>query len=182
MRNDRAAIVGVALVCVVSGVVFVMGLLAQTRVPSDGRLGAGPREESSRLPSQSYAAVAGTVPSASAYRVTDLEIQDLVVGTGAEAKKGDKLKVLYIGRLMDGTEFDSTKKHGDKPFEFVLGAGYVIKGWDQGLVGMKVGGKRKLTIPPELAYGVRGHPPIIPTSATLQFEVELESKVSANVP
>ena len=102
------------------------------------------------------------------------DMKDLVVGKGAAAKTGDKVSVQYAGKLMDGTEFDSTKKHGGKPFEFVLGTGHVIKGWDQGVVGMKVGGKRKLTIPPELAYGVRGHPPVIPPNSTLQFEIELQ--------
>ena len=101
-----------------------------------------------------------------------LEIEDLVVGKGKEAKSGDKVKVHYVGTLADGKEFDSSKKHG-KPFEFQLGKGNVIKGWDQGVVGMKVGGKRKLTIPPSLAYGARGVPGAIPPNATLTFEVEL---------
>ena len=99
---------------------------------------------------------------------------DLVVGKGREAKNGDTLVVEYTGTLSDGTVFDSTQKHG-KPFSFELGAGRVIKGWDQGLAGMKVGGKRKLTIPPALAYGDKGMPPIIPPASTLVFDVELVS-------
>jgi FKBP-type peptidyl-prolyl cis-trans isomerase len=102
-----------------------------------------------------------------------LEIKDLVVGKGPEAKTGDTVKVNYVGTLADGKEFDSSKKPGGKPFEVELGAGRVIKGWDQGLPGMKVGGKRKLTIPPSLAYGPRGFPGAIPPNATLTFEVEL---------
>lgn len=103
-----------------------------------------------------------------------LEIKDLVVGKGAEAKSGDVVSVRYTGTLTDGREFDSSKKHNDTPFEFPLGAGRVIKGWDQGVAGMKVGGKRKLTIPPHLAYGQFGPPgSIIGPNATLVFEVEL---------
>ena len=101
-----------------------------------------------------------------------LEIKDLVVGKGTEAKAGDSVKVHYVGTLPDGKEFDSSKKHG-QPFDFELGAGRVIKGWDQGVAGMKVGGKRKLTVPPSLGYGARGFPPVIPPNSTLIFEVEL---------
>ena len=101
-----------------------------------------------------------------------LESKDLVPGKGAEAKTGDTVSVHYTGTLLDGKEFDSSKKHG-QPFTFELGAGKVIKGWDQGVVGMKVGGKRKLTIPPSLAYGARGFPPVIPPNSTLNFEIEL---------
>jgi FKBP-type peptidyl-prolyl cis-trans isomerase len=101
-----------------------------------------------------------------------LEIKDLVVGKGAEAKKGDAVTVHYVGTLPDGKEFDASKKHG-KPFDFQLGAGRVIKGWDEGVAGMKVGGKRKLTVPPSLGYGARGFPPVIPPNSTLIFEVEL---------
>ena len=101
-----------------------------------------------------------------------LEMKDLVVGKGQEAKKGDPVKVHYVGTLPDGKEFDSSKKH-NQPFEFELGAGRVIKGWDQGVAGMKVGGKRKLTVPPSLGYGPRGFPPVIPPNSTLIFEVEL---------
>jgi FKBP-type peptidyl-prolyl cis-trans isomerase len=101
-----------------------------------------------------------------------LQITDEVVGKGAEAKDGDTVKVHYTGTLMNGKKFDSSRDRGE-PFEFKIGAGNVIKGWDQGVVGMKVGGKRKLVIPWDLAYGEAGHPPDIPPKAALKFDIEL---------
>jgi FKBP-type peptidyl-prolyl cis-trans isomerase len=98
--------------------------------------------------------------------------QDIVVGTGAEAVSGKTVTVNYTGTLENGTKFDSSYDHG-QPFSFGLGAGQVIKGWDEGLVGMKVGGKRKLVIPPDLAYGSRAVGGMIPANSTLIFEVEL---------
>ena len=98
--------------------------------------------------------------------------EDLVIGTGATAEAGQDVVVHYTGRIADGVRFDSSYARQD-PLDFALGAGDVIKGWDQGLPGMKVGGKRKLTIPPELAYGEHGLAGIIPPHATLVFEVEL---------
>jgi FKBP-type peptidyl-prolyl cis-trans isomerase len=102
-----------------------------------------------------------------------LEIKDLVVGKGAEAKAGDTVKVHYVGTLLNGEEFDASKKHGTEPFTFDLGKGRVIKGWDEGVAGMKVGGKRKLVIPSHLGYGARGAGAKIPPNSTLVFEVEL---------
>jgi FKBP-type peptidyl-prolyl cis-trans isomerase len=102
----------------------------------------------------------------------DLVIEDLRPGTGAEAKPGQTVSVHYVGTLTSGSKFDSSRDRG-KPFDFPLGAGRVIKGWDQGVAGMKVGGLRKLTIPPHLGYGERGFPGAIPPNSTLVFEVEL---------
>jgi FKBP-type peptidyl-prolyl cis-trans isomerase len=106
---------------------------------------------------------------------TKLEIQDLSPGSGREAKTGDTVLVQYTGTLMNGTKFDSSYDHGGDPFKFTIGKGEVIKGWDQGVVGMKVGGKRRLRIPPDLGYGANGSPPAIPPNAGLSFDIELVS-------
>ena len=98
--------------------------------------------------------------------------EDIVVGKGVAAHAGDDILVHYVGWLTDGQQFDSSRARRD-PLDFALGAGDVIKGWDQGIEGMKVGGKRKLTIPAELAYGDQGCGGVIPPQATLVFEVEL---------
>jgi FKBP-type peptidyl-prolyl cis-trans isomerase len=103
-----------------------------------------------------------------------LQIENVKEGTGAEAKTGQTVTVHYTGTLTSGEKFDSSKDRG-KGFTFPLGGGRVIKGWDQGVPGMKVGGVRKLTIPPHLAYGAAGFPPVIPPNSTLVFEVELLS-------
>ena len=102
-----------------------------------------------------------------------LIIEDLVVGEGAEAQDYNKVVVNYTGSLEDGSVFDSSLNPGREPFTFTLGVGSVIKGWDLGVKGMKVGGKRKLTIPPELGYGDQGAGGLIPPGATLIFEVDL---------
>ena len=98
--------------------------------------------------------------------------EEILVGEGDEAAAGQRVSVHYTGWLTDGTKFDSSKDRND-PFEFHLGQGQVIAGWDEGVQGMKVGGSRKLTIPPELGYGARGAGGVIPPNAILVFEVEL---------
>ncbi len=103
---------------------------------------------------------------------SELIIEDLTVGEGAEATAGRRVTVHYTGWLTNGTKFDSSKDRND-PFDFPLGRGHVIRGWDEGVAGMKVGGQRKLTIPPEMGYGARGAGGVIPPNATLVFEVEL---------
>lgn len=141
-------IAAVAVVALIVGGVLVMG-----------------RASSAPTTSPSPTAVAS--PAAAG----KLESTDETVGTGAEAVAGKKVTVNYRGTLADGTEFDSSYKR-NQPFDFTLGAGEVIKGWDEGVAGMKVGGKRKLVIPPDMAYGPNGQGSI-PANATLTFEVEL---------
>ena len=104
----------------------------------------------------------------------DLQIEDLVVGEGAEVKQYDIVNVNYTGSLTNGNVFDSSLNPGRSPFRFTVGAGQVIKGWDEGLIGMKVGGKRKLTIPPNMGYGNRQTGPI-PANSVLIFEIDLLS-------
>jgi FKBP-type peptidyl-prolyl cis-trans isomerase len=139
-------IASVALIALVVGAVLVL------------KGGTGPAKAS---PSPSVSASSGK-----------LESTDEVVGTGAEAKEGSTITVKYTGTLQDGTVFDSTEKQGGQPATFTLAKGSLIDGWVQGIPGMKVGGKRKLVIPPELGYGANGNGSI-PGNATLTFEIEL---------
>lgn len=125
----------------------------------------------SNAPAQAPAKTEPAKP-ATEVKVTELKTEEIKVGTGAEAVAGKTVSVHYTGWLVDGTKFDSSKDRG-QPFSFPLGGGRVIKGWDQGVAGMKVGGTRKLTIPASLGYGDRGAGGIIPPGATLVFEVEL---------
>jgi FKBP-type peptidyl-prolyl cis-trans isomerase len=112
------------------------------------------------------------VTGAATKTASGLEYWDIKVGTGAVAQSGQHVKVDYTGWLTNGKKFDSSVDAG-RPFEFVLGASQVIKGWDEGVAGMKVGGKRQLRIPPDLAYGSKGYPGVIPANSTLIFDVEL---------
>ena len=121
---------------------------------------------------ESTAEPVATISATPMTQVDKLIIQDEKVGPGAEATAGKKVTVNYVGTLLDGTKFDSSYDRGT-PFSFNLGIGEVIQGWDQGVDGMKVGGKRKLTIPSSLGYGAQGVPGAIPGGATLVFEVEL---------
>jgi FKBP-type peptidyl-prolyl cis-trans isomerase FkpA len=126
---------------------------------------AKPADRPAEAPAVSAAASAPAAPEAPMSSTT------LTPGKGAAAKTGDKVRVHYLGTFQDGKKFDASRDHG-KPFDFTLGHGDVIKGWDQGVVGMKLGEKRKLVVPPSLAYGARGRPGIPPNS-TLVFEIEL---------
>ena len=125
--------------------------------------------------SQSSAATISAIQSKvtkPAEDVKELKIDDIKVGEGVEVKSGDTISINYKGTLLDGTEFDSSYKR-NKPFETKIGVGQVIQGWDQGILGLKVGGKRKLTIPSSLGYGAKGSGASIPPNAGLVFEVEL---------
>jgi FKBP-type peptidyl-prolyl cis-trans isomerase len=119
---------------------------------------------------------AQTAANSNAKNTMELKIETTQPGTGEQAvKAGDTVSVQYTGKLTDGTKFDSSYDHGGQPFSFKVGAGQVIKGWDQGLLGAKVGEKRTLTIPPDLGYGATGAGGVIPPNATLIFDVEVVS-------
>jgi FKBP-type peptidyl-prolyl cis-trans isomerase len=135
-----------------------------------GLTACGQEAKSASNGQSSQAASSSSLPSQGAL-TGSLSVVDEAVGTGPEAKRGDKVSVHYTGWLADGRQFDSSV--GGRPFRFTLGAGEVIEGWDRGVAGMKVGGKRKLTIPPDLGYGSEGAGGVIPPNATLVFEVEL---------
>lgn len=112
------------------------------------------------------------LPSGSSYDIQGMKVETLKQGTGQEAKSGNTVTVNYVGTLQDGTKFDSSIDRG-QPFQFTLGQNSVIQGWELGVIGMKVGEKRRLTIPPELAYGSQGAGGVIPPNATLVFEIDL---------
>jgi len=151
--------VGMALLAVA----FATGCAAQPESPATPEPQSQPPAEEQPAPSEAPVGEAD---------VTELKIEDLTPGTGAEAKKGDAVTVHYTGWLTDGTKFDSSVDSG-QPFTFVIGQGDVITGWDEGVAGMKVGGKRKLVIPPQMGYGAQGAGGVIPPNATLVFEIEL---------
>jgi len=135
---------------------------------------AGPKAVAQAAATPTPAAKATAAPAASADQAPlgTLKVTDQVLGSGSEAVAGKRVSVNYEGRLITGRKFDSSYDRG-QPFSFVLGAGQVIPGWEQGILGMKVGGKRELVIPPHLGYGATGAGGVIPPNATLVFDVEL---------
>ena len=135
-----------------------VGVFMRSRSTSSGSAGSGPTP----------------VTGAGTTTASGLQYWDITMGTGTEAAPGQEVKVHYTGWLTDGQKFDSSVDRGE-PFSFHLGAGEVIPGWDQGVAGMKVGGKRQLKIPPTLGYGERGAGGVIPPNATLVFDVQLLS-------
>jgi FKBP-type peptidyl-prolyl cis-trans isomerase len=131
----------------------------------------GSRDRDSRAPASSGGDL--SADTATMIRTgSGLRYHDVIVGQGSEATPGHQVKVHYTGWLLNGKKFDSSRDRGE-PFEFALGGGQVIAGWDEGVAGMRVGGQRKLVIPPDLGYGAGGAPPDIPPGATLVFDVEL---------
>lgn len=167
-RNTKLVVVGLILLLVVVAVFYFLIKPRELKAPTNN--------EGATLEQQS-AAEGGEISSDnnsnSQTAMDQLKIETIKEGTGVAAKAGDTLTVNYVGTLTDGTKFDSSIDR-DEPFIFTLGAGQVIQGWDEGMVGMKVGEKRKLTIPAELGYGNRAIGPI-PANSTLIFEVDLLS-------
>ncbi len=152
--------VGLALVVII--IFFILPGLSPFGSPSSATV-ANSQANTTQTPST-------TMPTEP---VTQLQITDETVGTGATAMAGDSVTVNYVGSLTNGTVFDASANHGTTGFTFNLGAGQVIQGWDQGIAGMKEGGKRKLVIPASLAYGDQEIGNVIPANSTLIFEVEL---------
>ncbi|HWC57414.1 MAG TPA: FKBP-type peptidyl-prolyl cis-trans isomerase [Candidatus Paceibacterota bacterium] len=166
IRWGSAAVV---LVAIAVGVVVHYHHTKPQLPPPDTAALAGPQ---TALPTTSYPPTT-PLPKQQTMNKDTMKIEVVTNGTGPTIHNGQTAVVNYIGKLQNGTVFDASANHGDGTFSFVVGAGQVIKGWDEGVLGMTVGEHRVLTIPPELAYGSNGVPPVIPPNATLVFDVTL---------
>jgi FKBP-type peptidyl-prolyl cis-trans isomerase len=167
MNNKTITIIFIAVVAIVLGVgIWYNNQSNQAYQQQQAAQGQQAQQEAAQQQQQTQQQLQKAM--------NDLKITDATVGTGATVKQGDTVNVLYAGSLDDGTVFDASSKHGNQPFSFTVGAGNVIQGWDLGLVGMKVGGKRDLVIPSDLGYGPGGSGPI-PPNATLHFTIQLLS-------
>lgn len=157
-------------------IIGVASWYVNTNINNPSNASASAADQASNPQAQASAASssATSTNATSSQSMDGLEIKDLTVGTGTVAENGDVVTVDYVGKLDNGTTFDSSASHG-QPFSFTLGVAHVIKGWDLGVLGMKVGGTRELTIPAALGYGAQGYPPVIPPNATLHFTITLLS-------
>jgi len=169
----KKTIVRVALVL---GVFALAGCAQQQTSQKQSAISAPQNQASAQSAAQSAPAQPTDISNPNNNNPMELKIETTQPGTGDQSvKAGDTVSVQYTGKLTDGTKFDSSYDHGGQPFSFKVGAGQVIKGWDQGLLGAKVGEKRTLTIPPDLGYGAAGAGGVIPPNATLIFDVEVVS-------
>ncbi|HEX8974284.1 MAG TPA: FKBP-type peptidyl-prolyl cis-trans isomerase [Patescibacteria group bacterium] len=169
--KKRVLVVLIIIVLVVLGIIYSREKSVAPTVETKNSTQPVEQKQSSAQPQQSQQQ---SDNSSNDKQTMGLEIKTTKEGTGDRiVKAGDTVSVLYTGKLTDGTVFDASSKHGNQPFEFKVGLGMVIKGWDQGLLGAKVGEQRTLTIPGDLAYGPQGIPGVIPPNATLVFDVEV---------
>jgi len=160
-KTSSITILIIILIIIIGGIYFVW----QNNYKSSGAaLSEGLNQSLQQTPAN----------ASTSFDIQGMKVEILKEGTGEGAKTGDNIVVNYVGTLPDGTKFDSSIDR-NQPFPYTLGQNQVIQGWELGLLGMKVGEKRKLTIPPELAYGAEGRPPVIPQNATLIFEIDMLS-------